>query len=378
MNEFLNARSTTDNEDREPAPQEARTDTPPEAPRAPKTANGARGAPEAPDGHPTTSTITIVDAIGPPFVGKTFALVNGKLVKTKVVASIWDGNARMVEVPTAEAMVAVLEQVTQSDNQALVLDGFKNGRVGEQFRIVTEDKLAHLLGNVPVGDEGIYNVEGVPHRRPPEARRVAVLLVLLDADNPEGMPAAWTALSLEQRLKMLEPVLPGISTCERIEYLSSSARVVKSGSNGGPPLATHAMVRVSHPEMIDTLREYLKVATVNKDLSFPSPRYSKSEPGKVIGHEHRTLFDLAVMIDGRLVFEAKSDVSRAPGYRVLPAGMKIVNPGGGVLGIGSIELPDKTALKRYEQKTGQSVSFSHEHGGPASHCPPRAQAGHRD
>ena len=122
--------------------------------------------------------------------------------------------------------------------------------------------------------------------------------VLLDADNPEGMPATWTALSLEQRLKMLEPILPGVSTCERIEYLSSSARVVKQGSNGGPPLATHAMVRVSHPEEIDTLREYLKVATVTEGLSFKSPRYSKSEPGKVIGHEQRTLIDLAVMIAG--------------------------------------------------------------------------------
>ena len=77
-------------------------------------AGGAADGSTAPDparealgvacGPPTASTITIVDAIGPPFVGKTFALVNGKLVKTKVVASIWDGKARMVEVPTAEAM----------------------------------------------------------------------------------------------------------------------------------------------------------------------------------------------------------------------------------------------------------------------------------
>ncbi len=42
--------------------------------------------------------------------------------------------------------------------------------------------------------------------------------------------------------------------------------------------------------------------------------------------------------------------------------MKIVNPGGGVLNIGSIELPGKEPLKRYEKTTGQSVSFSHEHG----------------
>ena len=79
---------------------------------------------------------------------------------------------------------------------------------------------------------------------------------------------------------MLEPVLPGVSTCERIEYLSSSARVVKTGGAEGPRLATHALVRVSHPEKIETLHACLMIATVNAGLAFESPRHSKSEPGK--------------------------------------------------------------------------------------------------
>ena len=55
----------------------------------------------------------------------------------------------------------VLATVTQSGNQALVLDAFKNGRIGQPFRIVTENELERLLGNEPVGDEGIYDVEDV-------------------------------------------------------------------------------------------------------------------------------------------------------------------------------------------------------------------------
>jgi hypothetical protein len=82
-----------------------------------------------------------------------------------------------------------------------------------------------------------------------------------------------------------------------------------------------------------------------------------SEPGKVIENEQRTLIDLAVILGGRIVFEAGPDVSKAPGYKVIPAGARIVNPGGGVLDIGAIELPDATALARYRQKTGQLVSF---------------------
>jgi hypothetical protein len=225
---------------------------------------------------PTASTITILTSIGPKTTGKAYTLQSDRSLTKKAVASIWDAKASMVEVATAKAMLAVLEQVTQSSNQALVLNGFKGGVVGEPFRIMTEKQLEHLLGE-PVGDEGIYDVEGV---------RVAARLkrgvtpsewVLIDADNPEGMSVEWTALNLEVRLKMLEPVLPGVSVCERIEYFSSSARVVKTGSAGNP-VATHAMVRVSHPERIDMLREYLRVATVVAGLSFPSPRYSKSIP----------------------------------------------------------------------------------------------------
>ena len=222
----------------------------------------------------------------------------------------------MVEVPTADAMVAVLEQVTQSHNQALVLNGVQER--GRRPAVPHRDREAssNTFSDEPVGGRGDLQ------RR--ERTLIAARLkrgvtpscwVLIDADNPHGMPTVWTALNLEERLKLLEPILPGVSACERVEYLSSSARVVKTGSDGEPAFATHALVRVSDPERIDTLREYLKVATVVAGLSFQSPRYSKSEPGKVIGHEQRTLIDLSVMVDGRIVFEAKPDVSKAPGYR---------------------------------------------------------------
>ena len=313
-------------------------------------------APQA-NAKPTASTITILTSIGPKTTGKAYKLEpNGALTKT-VVASIWDAKALMVEVPTADAMLAVLEQVTQSSNQALVLNGFKGGIVGDPFRIMTEKQLEHLLGE-PVGDEGVYDVEGTPIAARLKRGVSPSCWLLIDADNPPGMPKAWTALNLEERLKLLEPVLPGVSTCERVEYLSSSARIIKAGSKGGPPIASHALIRVSAPGRIDALREYLRIKTVVAGLSFQSPRYSKSELGKVIGHEHRTLCDLAVMIDGRIVFEAKPDVSRAPGYRVIPAGARIVNRGGGVLDIGSIELPDGAALAQYAQKTGLPVLFN--------------------
>jgi energy-coupling factor transporter ATP-binding protein EcfA2 len=328
-----------------------------EALDASTTSTPALGASVAVGAAPTASTITILTSIGPPTLGKRFKLEpDGSLTKT-TFASIWKAKALMAEIPTAKAMLAVLEQVTQSSNQALVLNGFKNGIVGQPFSIMTKDELARLLGE-PVGDEGVYNVEDSELIAARLKRSVSPSAwILFDADNPPGMPAEWASLDIGERLKLLEPVLPGVSACERVECLSSSARVIKTGAKTSPR-ATHAFVLVSHPERIGVMREYLKIATVIAGLSFPSPRYSRSEPGKVISHEHRTLNDLAVWVLARIVFEAKPDVSEAPGYAVISAGARIVNSGAGVLDIGSIKLPDAAALTHYEKSTGHVVSFS--------------------
>jgi hypothetical protein len=127
------------------------------------------------------------------------------------------------------------------------------------------------------------------------------------------------------------------------------------GEPGGP---THALIRVSDPSKIDTMREYLKVATVNAGLSFLTPRRSRKEPGKVVAEEHRTLIDLSVFVCGRIVFNAKPSVSKALGYRVADAGIRIINPDGAVLDIDDIELPGKEEVSRYERKTNTRLKFS--------------------
>ena len=147
-----------------------------------------------------------------------------------------------------------------------------------------------------------------------------------------------------------------MSACERVEYLSSSARVTQRGAGAGPPLRRTPSFACPTPDA-PTRCAISEGRDRRRGPVVPVAALLKSEPGKVIGHEHRTLTDLAVIIDGRIVFEAKPDASRAPGYKVLPAGARIVNPGGGVLDIGSIELPDAAALARYKQKTGLTVSF---------------------
>ena len=98
----------------------------------------------------------------------------------------------------------------------------------------------------------------------------------------------------------------------------------------------------------------------------------ETEPGKVVGYAHLTLFDWSVWVLGRLIFNAVPDVSKAPGYRTLDADIRIVNPDGGVLDVSRIGPPDAATIAAYREKTGLNVRFetsgeggrlaTHEHG----------------
>ena len=172
---------------------------------------------------------------------------------------------------------------------------------------------------------------------------------LFDADDPEGMPPEWRSMPVAGRLEMFEALLPGISKCERVELRSSSARVSDKGAFGG---ASHAYIRLSDPTKLEVLRAYVSVAMVLKGLSFPSPRHSRTEIGKVIGHTQRTLFDTAVWVPGRLIFCAKPDISQAPGYEVADADIRIVNGGTGPLDVSWLEPPEAKQLVEYRRTTG--------------------------
>jgi hypothetical protein len=276
---------------------------------------------------PVSKLITVVTSLFPPTTGKAFKLEPHGALTKRAVAEIIEGRAVTIEVETAAEMVKVLGQTTESRNQAIILSAFNNDdAVGEPFRIMTEETLAERLGQ-EVGEDGVYRIKGKRMAARVKRGMQPSKWILIDADNPEGISEECKALTLGERLERLEQVLPGISTCERIEYRSSSARVVNGSREPGGP--THALIRVSDPSKIDTMREYLKVATVNAGLSFLTPRHSRKEPDKIVGQEHRTLIDLSVFVCGRIVFNAKPSVSKAPGYRVADAGIRIANRDGG-------------------------------------------------
>ena len=305
------------------------------------------------------SNITIIKSLKPDTLGKRFKLDGNGTMKKSVVASVWKGKAKRLNTSTFKELTNLLKGVCEASDIALMAGCFIDAEHGEAVNLVTKEKLTKLLKcDEKDTPGGVQEIDGEKYVARVKLGVEPGNWLLIDADNPEGIPDKWKVLNLQDRLKLLEPLVPGISTCTRVEYRSSSARVVKNGEQPGG--ATHAWMQISDPAKMEILREHVKVKMQLEGLSFPSSRYSK-ETRQVIGHEPRTVIDLAVWVPGRLVFCSKPVVS-VQGFFVADADIKIVNPDGGVLDVSSIELPSDCNLEQLQEKTGRILSYSQNNG----------------
>lgn len=321
-----------------------------------------------PTAMPAGERITLVRSDNPKIVAKQFRVENGKLVKT-AVANVMEGLAWSKAANDAESFAAILRECSSRTNVCLIPGVFIGDDIdGKPFRYVTEATLARKL-NKPEGDAALAGIHVIGRERVAARLKKTITpsaWVLLDADDAPGMPEEMRRLDIQQRLEAFEPLLPGIAKAERILSKSSSFRV--RFSDEPPRRHGHAWLRVSDPDKIEVLRTYLKIASVNAGIAFESPRYARKDDsergikaGDVIGHEMRTLFDLSVLIPGRLVFIAEPILdgsALAAGYVLDDPGIVIENAGGGPLDISAIELPSSGALADHNRRTGTHTTIS--------------------
>ena len=299
--------------------------------------------------------ITVIKSIEPERVCKTYALTGDTLNKT-AVANITTGTGYTRKVETSQELIKILKAVT-SEAHFAIMPGEFNGDNAETFKIISEGALANAA-NSAVGkvEGGIHIINGNPVAARLKRGITPSHWLLIDADDPEGIPDEWAAMDIQQRLELLEPIIPGLSRCERIELRGSSARVHKEGEEPGQ--ATHAWIKVSDADKIEVLYTHTKSEMALQDLCFMTPRHSK-KTGEPIGRgEARTVVDLSVWTTGRLVFCAQPDVTDAPGYICADANITLVNEGAGVLDISKVKLPSQAKLKALKDKTGVEHKFT--------------------
>ena len=303
--------------------------------------------------------VTLISSIKPSTLGKVFTLDATGEVNKEAAAQLLEAQAETMEVSTAADMVRLLSFAADRQDSALILGQFQDAAVGEKFTILSERRLAKLLNvrrdQVP---GGVVEIEGGKYAARVKRGIMPSEWILIDADNPIGMPIEQTSWDIQTRLEYLEPIIPGISACERIEMRSSSARVHEEDEQPGK--ASHAFIRVSNSEKVERLREYLKVEMQLSGLCFDSPRKDRAT-GDIIGHEARAVIDLAVWVTGRLVFTARS-VVKAPGYCVADAGISIANIDAGDLDVAWVKLPDEARLSELCELTGRSIGYSRDGG----------------
>ena len=300
--------------------------------------------------------LTLIKSKTPDKVCKIFSLDETGGLAKEAIANISEGRAKRIHASGAMTLVEILKLVTERQNLVLCPGVWHGSQAGREFGLTTEKKLCDLL------DDKIGKVRGgvIDHRGQLISARLARGIdysnwLLLDADNPSGIPHNWAKMGIAERLQLWEPFVPGISRCERIEARSSSARVVKDGDTPGE--RSHAWIRVSDPDKIPILKAHIQVQMVLHDCSFTFGRRSRADPQKVIASEHRSVFDLAVFDKGRLVFCAKPDVS-SDGYSVVDADVTMLNEGGGKLDLSSFSLPPASDLRRHKAKTNQNLEFT--------------------
>ena len=297
--------------------------------------------------------ITIIKSENPPKVCKEYSKDSeGKIIKS-VVANVTKGIGASKDADTAQDMAKLLHLVTSRDDLVLCA-GLWHDDTGKKFEVLPEHELATLLGS-EIGKVSGGVIEHCGRLISARLKRgiTPSSWVLLDADNPVGIPDEWAAMTIAQRLELWEQLLPGISSCERIELRGSSARVI---NGSGSQKATHAWIRVSDPDKISLMKAYLTVEMVNKGISFQYKKHSRIDPDRVVGIESRSVFDLAVFDTGRLVFTARPNVT-IPNYSVDDAGITIINEGAGPLDISWVKRPT-VELVRYRELTGINMNVN--------------------
>jgi hypothetical protein len=319
-----------------------------------------------------SNRIMTVRSLWPHRVGKSYKLQSDGALLKKTIARIERGEAYTHEIENVQEMAALIAKVSETDDTVLCLSSFTNldqvcaanglDPLETPITIVTSERLKADLA-FSTTPPGIHCVGG----KRLEAARLKIGMtpskwMLLDADNPEGMPPAWAALDIQKRAELLEPIIPGLSSRERVEYRGSSARVFDAAHGAVPAGRTHALVQVDDPSKIETLRVATRVGMINADLFFKTPHRARADRKTIVGYGRRTVFDLAPWGDGRLIFNARPIVDDAPGYDVAPAHPHIVNPGGGALSISNVTLPKTSARESYEKKTGERIRFSQRNG----------------
>ncbi|QFY89681.1 hypothetical protein D5125_09375 [Magnetovirga frankeli] len=289
-------------------------------------------------------------------LGKQFKEHADGSISKHAAVSVSLGIAVQHRVETLEELAKLLEQVGNDSHAAIINAGFYGIEIGEEFLLLSGAELEKRTG-IPQSNRqaqlGIHSVEYNGKTMKAMVRFKENVTPscwqYMDRDVDEHTPAPIAALSNEEWVAAIAKVVPGF---EQVSYLlaaSTSSRVLKDGKPVGAGNG-HLWFRVQDPSDIERFRVAFMVQAAANGLTWLKPRYSRTEPGKVIGQSLTTIIDTSVFTPGRLVFVGKPMAS--DGLVVEPQSVQVHKDTLNAIDTALVELPEPEQVRAITRKAG--------------------------
>ena len=292
-------------------------------------------------------------------LGKQFQLNPDGTVSKKSAVSLSFGLAIQHQVNTPKELVALLAEVSKDRHAAIINSGFNGLEIGEEFLFLSASEIEKRL-DIPQSDrerqKGVHHIEhkGKTYKAVGRFKENVSpsSWLLLDRDIDEHTPAQFVGLETPQWMAQLAKILPGVEQLTYVETPSTSSRVL----NQGKPIGSgnsHVWIKVKDPDHIERVRGLVPVLAAQHDMTWPKPRYSRSETGKVVGKSLTTILDPSVWTSGRLVFDGEPTVGE--GLTVMHLRPILHRGEHDTLDLSLVKRPDEAQLREIERKTGIAV-----------------------
>ena len=278
-------------------------------------------------GSNRNAVITVVrDPRNP--LGKQFTLTADGKVTKRASVNVSFGVAVMHRVGTPEEFAALLEQVGQDPHAAIINSSFDGIEIGEEFIVLSATEIEKRTGIASDNREKQQGVHQISHDgktykavgRFKENVRPSSWQ-LFDRDVDKHTPAQYASLTLEGWIDAVGKMVPGFSGVTYCHAASTSSRVYNNGVAVGAGNG-HVWVKVADPDDAERFRTAVMVSAAHMGMTWLTPRYSRQERGRVIGHSLTTLVDPSVFTPGRLIFVGKPVIGAGLTVTALAASVK--------------------------------------------------------
>lgn len=315
---------------------------------------------------PVTPTDTVITVVRDPEhpLGKHFELTSEGSIQKQAAVHLAFGLARMHRIDTIEALAELFKEVSEDPHAAIINASFRGIEIGENFLILSERKLEDRLG-IPRHDRskqaGVHNIDYNGTRYKAVGRFKENVLPscwqYLDRDVDTHTPAVYAALALDEWRSAVSTFMPGFDQVSCLHMGSTSSRVLHDGQPVGAGNG-HLWFRVEDPSDIERLRSAVIVAAAKAGCTWPKPRLSRMEPGKVVGQSLTTIIDPSVFTLGRFTFVGKPVVQGD--LTIAPANIDVIAGSTESYDTALVELPDRESVRTITRKAGTELDIHRE------------------